>query len=75
MLAAEHLRTNALLAVLLTTALAVAALRAVVYFLQRARAARDRSLLTAKAGMLATTTPVAEREGGESTSARSTWRV
>jgi hypothetical protein len=71
MLAAEHLHTNALLVVLLSTALAVAALRAAAYFLQRARAARDRSLLTAfstavasdaaKAGMHAATTPVAER--------------
>jgi hypothetical protein len=68
MLAAEHLHTDALLFVLLTTAFAVATLRAAAYFLQRARAARDRSLLTksdsdpAQAGMHATTTPVAERD-------------
>jgi hypothetical protein len=68
MLAAEHLHTDALFVVLLTTALAVVTLRAAAYFLQRARAARDRSLLTtsasdpAKAGMHATATPVAERD-------------
>lgn len=45
MLAAEHLHTDALIVVLLTTALAVVSLRALAYFLQRAREAQDRSLL------------------------------
>ncbi len=58
MLAAEHLHTDALLVVLLATALAVAALRVAGHFLQRVRAARDRSLL----GMRGAATPVAERD-------------
>lgn len=68
MLAAEHLHTHGLLVVLLTTALAVAALRVAVHFLQRAREAQDRSLLARhasdrqEAGMRAAPKAVAERD-------------
>ncbi|MET0283323.1 MAG: hypothetical protein ABW352_02595 [Polyangiales bacterium] len=68
MLAAEQLHTDALLVVLLSTVFAVATLRLIAVFLQRARAAQDRSRLTkfardrAAAGMPTATTPVAERE-------------
>jgi HAMP domain-containing protein len=68
MLAAEHLHTDALLVVLLSTVFAVAMLRVIAAFLQRARVARDRSQLAkfardhAEAGMPSATTPVAERD-------------
>jgi hypothetical protein len=45
MLVAEQLHTNALLVVLLSAALAIASLRAAVYFCQRALVVRDREIL------------------------------
>jgi type IV secretory pathway VirB3-like protein len=45
MLAFEHLHANALLVVLIVTALAIVLLRVVVHLSQRALAARDRAII------------------------------